>query len=355
MPSIRSIITQFHRYFAGTLGIVTLVGCASTESVAGGSKASGEGTSPNEGPTVATKSALEAAPTPAKVTGNPFVGATLWVNPQSQAASTARSLAKRAPEQAAIVTKLAEQPSAAWLGEWSGNVKETVSRMMAAAAGKMPVFVLYNLPYRDCGSYSKGGLNDPESYRQWVRDVRAGVGDAPAAFILEPDALGLLDKCLNDMQKSERLALIKDAVMVLRQNAKAAVYIDAGHAHWVAAKTMAERLANAGVEHAHGFALNTSNYVTTEANTTYGEEVSKLTHNAHFVIDTSRNGNGPTNDDEWCNPKGRHIGQNPTVSTGNPLVDAWLWLKPPGESDGQCNGGPAAGAFWLEQALELGK
>jgi len=355
MASISSIVTQLHRHFIGSLGIITLVGCASTESVTGGSTASAESTSPNEGPTAVAQSALEAAPTPPKATGNPFVGATLWVNAQSQAASTARTLAKRAPDQAAIVTKLAEQPTAVWLGEWSGNVKQFVSGVMTSATGKMPVFILYNLPYRDCGNYSKGGLNDPESYRQWVRDVRAGVGDSPAAFILEPDALGLLDKCLNDKQKAERLSLITDAVKVLRQNSKAGVYIDAGHANWVPAKTMAERLNNAGIEYAHGFALNTSNYVTTESNTAYGEEVSQSTNGAHFVIDTSRNGNGPTEDNQWCNPKGRHIGQNPKVSPGNSLVDAWLWLKPPGESDGQCNGGPAAGSFWLEQALELGK
>jgi endoglucanase len=30
-----------------------------------------------------------------------------------------------------------------------------------------------------------------------------------------------------------------------------------------------------------------------------------------------------------------------------------LWIKPPGESDGPCNGGPAAGAWWPDAAIEL--
>jgi endoglucanase len=32
-----------------------------------------------------------------------------------------------------------------------------------------------------------------------------------------------------------------------------------------------------------------------------------------------------------------------------------LWVKPPGESDGYCQGGPAPGEFWLEYALGLVK
>jgi endoglucanase len=95
----------------------------------------------------------------------------------------------------------------------------------------------------------------------------------------------------------------------------------------------------------------------------------------HFVIDTSRNGQGPwtasdgeyTGDAQtWCNPPGRGLGLRPTVRTGSSLLDAYLWIKPPGESDGSCTrstGGtmdpewgivdPAAGAWFPAQALEL--
>ena len=71
---------------------------------------------------------------------------------------------------------------------------------------------------------------------------------------------------------------------------------------------------------------------------------------------------------DWCNPPGRGLGIRPTTATGDPLADAYLWVKVPGESDGQCsrgltdNGGvdpewgvvdPAAGAWFPQQALEL--
>ena len=82
----------------------------------------------------------------------------------------------------------------------------------------------------------------------------------------------------------------------------------------------------------------------------------------HFVIDTSRNGNGPPKCDEaaddencWCNPPGRALGTPPTATTADPLIDAYLWLKKPAESDGKCNGGPKAGDFFQERALELAR
>lgn len=63
----------------------------------------------------------------------------------------------------------------------------------------------------------------------------------------------------------------------------------------------------------------------------------------------------------------RGLGLRPTADTGNALVDAYLWIKTPGESDGQCNRwappgspnpvrgmmDPPAGAWFPEQALEL--
>ena len=126
-----------------------------------------------------------------------------------------------------------------------------------------------------------------------------------------------------------------------------------------------------------------------------------------FTIDTSRNGRGPLDpsrygaapynqpaavlgalhDGNWCNPPGAGLGVRPTSSTGSPLVDAFLWVKTPGQSDGSCDiaGGarawdysqynpwsvvgdaqnhfdplwgqvdPAAGAWFAPQALDLAK
>ncbi|MEO9119524.1 MAG: glycoside hydrolase family 6 protein, partial [Solirubrobacteraceae bacterium] len=55
-------------------------------------------------------------------------------------------------------------------------------------------------------------------------------------------------------------------------------------------------------------------------------------------------------------PPGRALGTAPTTNTGDPLVDALLWIKSPGESDGACHpGDPPAGEWWPAHALALAR
>ena len=64
-----------------------------------------------------------------------------------------------------------------------------------------------------------------------------------------------------------------------------------------------------------------------------------------FLIDTSRNGWPVVNDGnpidrrpvrgDWCNVGGTGLGRRPEVAPAeSPLIDAYVWVKPPGESDG---------------------
>jgi endoglucanase len=120
---------------------------------------------------------------------------------------------------------------------------------------------------------------------------------------------------------------------------------------------MANRLKSVGVAKARGFAVNTSNFFVPSDNIKYGTEISKNIGNKSFVIDTSRNGKGvytnPNDPEAWCNPPGRGLGIRPTTSTNQSLVDAYLWVKTPGESDGSCKGAPAAGQWYESYAQEL--
>lgn len=298
-------------------------------------------------------------PIPTSPSAAPLSGAQLFVDPDSLAMLQANSRRENEPEVAALLDRIAHEPQAIWMGGWNSDVYRAVDAYVgkAAASGAVPTLIVYNIPYRDCGQYSGGGLSSKEAYQRWIRDVYAGIGDRAAVVIVEPDALGHFQECLDDEKAEERMFLLSDATKVLRQNEKIAVYLDAGHARWVDAEEMAERLKLAGVEYANGFSLNTSNYVSTKENLEYGKKLSALTNGKHFVIDTSRNGAGPyedakTPEETWCNPPGRKLGIPPTTETGDPLCDGFLWLKRPGESDGECRGGPPAGVFWLEQALE---
>lgn len=116
-------------------------------------------------------------------------------------------------------------------------------------------------------------------------------------------------------------------------------------------------------------ALNTSGVDSRYASILGGTQPS-----THFVIDTSRNGLGPwqypdgvySAHEDWCNPPDRGLGLRPDTTTGVALVDAYLWIKVPGESDGKCYRGtagpddpergyedPAAGQWFAQQAREL--
>jgi endoglucanase len=144
---------------------------------------------------------------------------------------------------------------------------------------------------------------------------------------------------------------------------------------------------------------------TSAINQRYASMLGTTTATARFIIDSSRNGHGPLNGAQyaaapydqpasvtpkltsgnWCNPPGAGLGLRPTANTGVALLDAYLWVKIPGESDGSCDiaGGarawdytqydpwgvtgdaqnhfdplwgmvdPAAGAWFPQQALQL--
>jgi endoglucanase len=286
---------------------------------------------------------------------NPFAGQRLYVDPDSAAKRQAETWKRSRPADAALLQRIADQPVARWLGGWVTDIGREVNQAVKTmtSAGALPVFVAYNIPGRDCGSYSAGGAGGASAYRQWIRDLATGIGGRSAIVILEPDALAGMD-CLNQAGRLERVTLIREAVVALKgQNAS--VYIDAGNARWHSPEEMAPRLMQAGVAEANGFSLNVSNFQATSINVAYGERLSRMIGGKHFVIDTSRNGIPSTNPGQWCNPRGRALGVAPTTNTGHPLIDAFLWVKAPGESDGTCGGGPQAGAWWSAYALELSR
>jgi hypothetical protein len=263
------------------------------------------------------------------IAARPLPGAALYVDPASHANA-----------------KIAAQPQAFWLGGWSGDVRTAAGNVVsaAAAAGRVPTLVAYDIPQRDCGSFSAGGQGSADAYRTWIRAFAAGIAGRRAIVVLEPDAIAGLD-CLNTTDRATRLSLLADAVRVLAASANTIVYLDGGHDAWQPVATMASRLAQAGIADAQGFALNVSNFRAQAGLVAYGQQLAAAIGVAHFVIDTSRNGLGPSPDGQWCNPPGRALGSKPGTP-GDHRLDWNLWVKRPGESDGPCNGGPAAGVYW---------
>lgn len=245
---------------------------------------------------------------------------------------------------------ITSQPTAMWLTK-SRDLASYIPYHLAnaQASNTLPVFVLYNIPLRFC---SGGGADTLSDYKNWIDEVAGHIGDSGAIIVIEPDSLALLD-CINESAQEERIAALKYAIAAFDETKSQFLYLDAGHSDWVAASEMAERLNSVGIDKVRGFSLNVSNFQSDAPLIEYGQSLRRLLGgDVSFIIDTSRNGIGPLGGD-WCNPPQRGLGRNPTLDTTAEGLDAYLWIKFPGESDGDCNGGPAEGAWWPEYALDL--
>ncbi len=362
-------------------------------------------------------------------------------------------------------------PQAVWLTSGTPSaVGAQVASILEGAKSQqaVPVMVLYNIPGRDCGSYSAGGAENTAAYQAWIDAIAQQLGNTRAVLIVEPDAIANLPSdcgyppSVNATQlTADRYTQINYAVSTLESRApNALVYIDGGNSNWQAVGTIAQRLMTAGLANAQGFFSNVSNFRQSEyeahfdtwvsaciafannpadggwrlgnysycasqyyspdgpvnpndistwkySDQWYTANLGTAVPTTHFVVDTSRNGQGPLDtgvyadapynqpasvvttltNGSWCNPPGRGLGTRPTADTGYPLIDAVLWVKTPGQSDGTCDsqGGargwdysaytqpgwptdaagqavfdplwgvddPAAGAWFPQQALQL--
>jgi endoglucanase len=372
---------------------------------------------------------------------------------------------------AELLQSMIDTPQAVWFT--SGTPEQVQDKVGITVRDAMredavPVLVAYDIPGRDCAQFSAGGALNQAAYLAWIDGFAKGIGRGKAIVVLEPDSLGLLPSSCGGPKTgypftdSERFAELVGAVSRLEQQPDVSVYLDATHSAWLAVGDIASRLVQAGVQNAQGFFVNVSNfqlsanlvqYATwisdciafgndpeqggwrlghynycasqyyptllspysvwggsaTAANNWYAANMGTATATTHFVIDTSRNGQGPNNmaafaaspynqpssvvsalqSGNWCNPPGAGLGLQPTANTGVALLDAYLWVKTPGQSDGQCDaaGGvrawdygaysqpgwpvapsqqvlfdplwgrydPAAGAWFPQQALQLAK
>ncbi|CAM5418172.1 Glucanase OS=Streptomyces glaucescens OX=1907 GN=SGLAU_12910 PE=3 SV=1 [Streptomyces glaucescens] len=162
---------------------------------------------------------------------------------------------------------------------------------------------------------------------------------------------------MTQAQIDEREGMLSGALAQFnRQAPNTWVYLDAGNPRWADAATMAQRLHEAGLRQAHGFSLNVSNYFTTAENTAYGNAVNsqlgaRYGYTKPFVVDTSRNGNGS----DWAagaTPRAAASARPPGQGGGAEML---LWIKTPGESDGNCGvgTGSTAGQFLPEVAYKM--
>lgn len=250
---------------------------------------------------------------------------------------------------AALIQKIADVPAAVWYnGGDTAAIKAKCAE--AKAADQTIILCLYNVPGRDMGHHSAGGASDVTKYLESVDQFVAAVGTTKAIIAIEPDALNQ-----PDYLDATRLACLKGACERIAKLTNAKGYLDAGHSAWRGANEVADRVKQVSPPASTGIVVNVSSFQPTKLVAVWAKEVSNACGNRRILIDTSRNGNTTGPESNWCNPDGHTAGTKATLTSGFDLVDALVWVKPPGESDGNCNGGPDAGLWFESWALAFAK
>ncbi|MFC8570642.1 glycoside hydrolase family 6 protein [Streptomyces sp. NPDC057245] len=279
-----------------------------------------------------------------------------YVDPDSNAAKwlAANPTDGRA---AKIRQSIARRPGARWFGDWNTTIQTDVDAYVAAAAaaGQVPILAAYAMYWRDNGGESSGGAATPEAYKAWVDAFVAGLGDRPAIVIVEPDSLAQAEYLPTPEARATRYELSTYIAQALAARPRVQAYLDAGNATWLRPVQMAAQLIRGGVAATRRIAIGVSNFDSTDISCQYGQQVVAALAAAGvpgvtFVIDTARNGNGAMDDRgqhvDYCNPAGRRLGVPSSIGVGG--AEYLLWIKYPGDSDGQCGIAPAdtpAGTF----------
>jgi len=313
------------------------------------------------------------------VNHNPFKDVDFFINPEYVA--NVEATAKKHPEVAEVIRKVEQYPTAVWLDSIAaiehlgGWLDEARAQQRKSGRPTLTVVVVYNLPNRDCSSAASAGelkvsQNGEVRYKEEFIDPITtefkAHQDQPIVVVLEPDSLGNLASNMAIPLCQEARGTYKSGIVYAIKRFRlpnVSIYLDAAHAGWLGfddnrtkiAKIFKTVLSEAGGPHMiRGFALNTSNY--THLSNRDGAALepvnpcpNELTYakilaqtltmygfNQHgYIIDTGRNGKGGIRA-KWgsfCNVHGAGLGERPNAEPA-PGIDAYFWVKPPGESDG---------------------
>ncbi|HEV3055348.1 MAG TPA: glycoside hydrolase family 6 protein [Solirubrobacteraceae bacterium] len=198
-------------------------------------------------------------------------------------------------------------------------------------------------------------------FKQRIDAIVAGTGNRPAVYLLEVGAVGDSSCIERDHAMPNWETALRYEVDQFATLPHAVVYVEAGYSDANSPSYTAAVLDEVDIGRIRGFFTNDTHLNWTATEIKWGEQVSRMTHGAHFIVNTAQNGQGPLLNkhprtqgvEDLCNPAGRGLGPTATTATGSADVDAFLWTEVPGISDGTCSGGPGSGQFWPAYAESL--
>ncbi|OZJ02950.1 hypothetical protein BZG36_04615 [Bifiguratus adelaidae] len=351
--------------------------------------------------TSTTSTSTSPTSTPSSGTGNdrnPYLGAQFYATPYYASEITTSINSFKAAGDSADAAKAAQVQSvgtaiwidvAAKIPNITTYLDDALALQKSTGQIQAVTFVVYDLPDRDCAAAASNGeftvANDGLThYKAYIDGFHAAFAAHPdnrIICIIEPDSLGNLVTNLNVPKCSAAANTYKAGIAYAIQQLQfpnVALYLDAAHAGWLgwpanlqpAATLFSQVLQSAAPATIRGFSTNVANYNAfhaatpdpiTQGSSTPDEEsyIAALTPHlqalnvpANFVTDTGRNGVQGIRQawGDWCNVKGAGFGVRPTTNTGVANVDAFLWVKPGGESDGTSNSSAARYDFHCGQS-----
>ena len=312
---------------------------------------------------------------------NPFINTYMFVNP----VFTERVLGsgKVTGLSQSQVENLAQTSTALWLDSIAAVAKLQPYLDLARASAKRQArsvsvaIVVYDLPERDCNAKASNGeltldqdgLNKYRGYIDQVASITAMYPDLQIAAIVEPDSLpNIVTNLDNPKCAKAKVGYEAGVAYAIAKLAAShvAIYLDSAHGGWLGWPDNRQRMARevrtvldaaGGVDLIRGFSINVANYnpLNVDLNQvgswydpsnpakdelTFARLMAQeyanvgISHHA-FVIDTGRSGvvNSRKVWGYWCNVRGAGIGERPKAAPADG-IDAYLWIKPPGESDG---------------------
>jgi len=328
---------------------------------------------------------------------NPFKGVQVYANYfyANEVQTTINAFAAKNDTAGVAAAKILQQvPTFMWLStiyDISGLEPQLLNAraiMDATQVQQTIPLVIYNLPNRDCAAFSSAGELDIEDdglnrYKtEYIDQIVSIIRKYPSlryVLVIEPDSLANLVTNLSIDKCAQAAATYKAGIayaITQFQDKNVAAYLDIGHSNWLGwesnlaptAQLLAEVKQWAGARNNkwRGFVSDVSNYNVyndTVADTIYGPGPDNPNWNewrffraltpylvnlglpSKFIVDQSRSGviDIRKGSGSWCNVNGAGLGMRPTTNTGDCNVDAIVWVKPPGESDGSSD--PNASRF----------
>jgi len=274
-----------------------------------------------------------------------------------------RALAKKVDELALI----AGQPQAqristySWGGTPRGIYKQTHKLFCAIQAsdpGTIPIITTYFLHPNLHGCPTTAQINGYlPRFKKQIDAMAKATARHPAVYLLELDAIGSSGCITRQGAMPAWEKALRFEMNAMEAQPHTAVYLEGGYSDATSPR-YASRILNAvHVNTIQGFYTNDTHNQWTLTEVKYGNKISRMTHGAHYIVNTSDNGRGPKLNphpgrqgiEDLCNPPGRGLGIEDTTTTGYPQANAFLWVHSPGMSGGTCNGGPQGG-FWPAKA-----